>query len=237
MFELFIYINSNPRRIPDFKFCLSKNIENPRINSINILSEAALPVISEMPKVRKFKVTRWPSYKDFFDIANEYYTGKHIIVSNADIFFDETLAHLDGFSLKGVFLHLTRKEVNGNPEDLNFFGQGLGAGDSWFFQAPCWTKLSHTKIGTPYCDHIIWQGAAKAGYRVFNPCLNINGWHKHPMRDYHTDNRLYNEVLSYHGVSTGKDLDSRYDIKTWHFVKFCTVKQMRTALSKRIKLS
>src|SRR5581483_3177903 len=80
-----------------------------------------------------------PTYGHCFALANELYRDQKIIVSNADIFFNETLSLLLNYDLNNKFLALTRWNVlkDFSIEPYYWFGQKVECSqDTWIFKSP-----------------------------------------------------------------------------------------------------
>lgn len=177
------------------------------------------------PKITLHEIKTWPTFRNLFDIVNIKHRDKKVIIANADIYFDETLKKLDDISLKNKFLHITRKELPGNPARVNFFKQGIGAGDVWAFQAPIniTNHLADARLGTHFCDHFISQSAKRAGYILYNPCLTVNCWHKHQFRNQAEEGKSYNKFMQSEGVYSWRELAVKYGAEIPFFVKFCNI--------------
>ena len=84
------YKDKNSERQKEIDFCLDKNISNGFIDKIYILSETDdVPFTSNKLKIITHKR---PTFKDFFNIINEFTKEDDInILTNTDIFLDETI--------------------------------------------------------------------------------------------------------------------------------------------------
>lgn len=240
MFDLFTYIKDASPRIGDFEYCLKRNVANPLLTSVNVLTQnpAELQVVfHELLKTNKVylhEYDHWPTFNDFFWLINKKYPNRKVIVANGDIHFDDTLELLAWVDLEFKFLHITRKELPGNPGYVNFFELGIGAGDTWVFNSPITMKndLANVKIGDLACDHFVSQAAMRSGYRLYNPCLSINCWHKHPNRDKKKEAKAYKDFMKNEKVAGDEALGRKYGIQCPFFVKFCDI----YAVDKQIKL-
>lgn len=131
-----------------------------------------------------------PTFNYCFTLANEQYANSKVIISNADIYFNNTLYLLSDYNLNNKFIALTRWNVtptgslkifkqfdkNGNfRADWTYYSQ-----DAWIFQTPI-QKFNYDAIalGTLYCDGMIAYQADQVGLNVFNPCYSIQCCHLH----------------------------------------------------------
>ena len=184
---------------------------------------------------------KWPQYNDLFKQANKY-KDKLSIIANGDVFFDDSLRHAEPLDWeRKLFLHITRREASliHDPSE-NHFGihswkdevkecstdgcvnhlsllemnpdSFRGSADAWIFKAPIKLFGENVQIGTSFCDHAISSLAENAGYKVRNPCLDINVNHLHASRERH--NKATEEV------SYGNH------IKIPYLVKPCNIKEI-----------
>ena len=104
--NLFInyYIDKNQDRAKEIDECLKKNIKNPLIDKIIIVTEENVTdeLLNNLnKKIKIIQVNSRPTYVDFFNYANEISSyGDIAIVANSDIYFDETLKYLDIVNFK-----------------------------------------------------------------------------------------------------------------------------------------
>ena len=92
---------------------MTKNLLNPFITQIHILTEedidfSSFPFASE--KINQIILGRRLTFRDAFEYANVNLFGKKCIVSNSDIFFDDTLHRLVKGNLENKMLALLRWE-------------------------------------------------------------------------------------------------------------------------------
>jgi hypothetical protein len=118
------------------------------------------------------------TYGDFFKIANEKYPSSKIIVTNADIFFNETLWALKDYDLTNKFLALTRWDVLADGSLK--MRRDRDSQDTWIFSTPLKKfKNDNVMLGVVGCDPEIAYHAHESGLRVINPCLTIRCCHLH----------------------------------------------------------
>jgi hypothetical protein len=180
---LFTAFDLNKERINDFLYCLEKNCGNRFIDLIYVFfdkDKGQIDVKNNKIRVHDFK-TR-PTITEFAQVANTRHANEIVMFANADIYFDDSLEKLTCANLNNVLVHLTRRELPGNPEEENFFRMKDVAADTWIFKAPLRARID-VPIGTLWCDHIIPQIAQAAGYKVIDPVLSVTSWHKHANRD------------------------------------------------------
>lgn len=159
--------------------CLSRNVENSQINKIYAFYENTpkdLPGVFFNNKVEIVSIKERPSFKQFFDFANQHLKGKLVIIANTDIYFDDTLKKLDDFDFTNHLMCLTRYNVYDTG-----WRRHIESHDSWIFRSPINIKIpDDVKIGYGACDIVIQRIACGTpGLAVSNPSLDIKTWHLH----------------------------------------------------------
>eukprot|EP01038_Epipyxis_sp_PR26KG_P006209 gene6209-8553_t len=93
---------------------LMKNLLNPMIEEIALLTEKEYDFKSfpNSFKIRQYVIGMRLTFKYAFLFANEYLVGKTVILANADIYFDHTLARLSNVSMN-------KKEISHNNDNIN----------------------------------------------------------------------------------------------------------------------
>ncbi|MFA5306442.1 MAG: hypothetical protein WC365_03250 [Candidatus Babeliales bacterium] len=182
-----LYNEKNDQRATEFITCMENNLRNSSIDTIHVLYDTAKDdkqgsVILTYLKSRNITISYIPeraTYGDFFKLANERYSRCKIIVSNADIFFNETLTALEPYDVSNKFLTLTRWNVDRDGTLVAFDPTG-GCQDTWIFQTPL-PKFENDaiKIGILECEHAIAYQAKQSGLELCNPSLSIQCCHLH----------------------------------------------------------
>jgi hypothetical protein len=198
-----LYNEKHEKRYLEFMTCLEKNLKNPSIDTIHVAydiskDDANGSVILNYLTSKNIKISyisERASFGDLFEIANKEYPNSKVIVSNADIFFNETLTLLEPYDLRNKFLALTRWNVRGDGTLVEFFARG-NSQDTWIFQLPLPKfEIDSIKLGILDCDLAIAYQACKSGLILFNPSLSIQCCHLHlsEMRNY-ARNFPYNDL-------------------------------------------
>ena len=207
-----LYNEKNEERAKEYIYCLEKNVKNDRIKTVHIIYDTSKDdeklFILNYLKSKNLPITyinTRPSYAFCFDLANTHYPDSKVILSNADIYFDETLFFLDGCSLSKTFLAITRWNEEG---DGSLFLQNIlldkkrcGSQDTWIFSTPIKIFGKNIMLGVLGCDATIAYEAYKNGLTVQNPCLSIITRHLHlsssrnymPSFRYPSSNYYYSE--------------------------------------------
>lgn len=182
-----LYNETHPKRIQEYVTCMEKNLSNQRIAHIHVIyhyvpgeKSAILDYLLSKNISIDFVSVR-PTYGSMFDLINTYYAGKKIILSNADIYCNETLALLDNYDLTNTFLALSRWQVKPDGSLTPYFTTPIMySQDTWIFKAPI-KKFTNDaiEIGTCGCDSKIAYQAFLSGMKVVNPCGSIQCCHLH----------------------------------------------------------
>jgi len=183
------YIDKNKERQLEIDKCLKNNTDNEYIDEILLLCESTPPIIDK--KIKIIENNR-PTFKDFLFYINKNTSEDDInILSNTDIFFDDSLNDLKQFPIEGKVLCLLRWEryKNGKSEIKI---KRPDCQDSWIFKGKInmkdmWLDFHMGKLG---CDNRICYEFKQAGYKLENPCFLIQSHHLH-----NTQTRNYKETL------------------------------------------
>ena len=160
----------NTSRRDEFIYCLNKNNDNPLITKVIVFVDGLTDYqfIRGYDKFTPIQYSGRASYKDFFEYANTYNTGM-TIVSNLDIYFDNTLEKLSNYNFDNTVLALSRTDL------ISTCSQ-----DAWIFK----TQLNTAgfdcdfHLGNPGCDNRIAYELHK-NYDVINACFQIKIHHMH----------------------------------------------------------
>ena len=188
-----LYNEKNLTRVQEYITCLQKNLAHPSIEKIHILYDTSNDTkdnpsaLLEFIKNNSIEVTlieKRATYQDCFNLANNSYLNSTIIVSNGDIYFNESLNSLNNYDLTNKFLALTRWNLTENNNLVQTYGTAnkplYCAQDAWIFTSPLKPfPNAHISLGILGCDCAIALQAKKAGLTVLNPCLSIQCCHLH----------------------------------------------------------
>jgi hypothetical protein len=179
------YVDPYPARCAEFLECIHRNASSSSIDRIHIFVEDPIQInvlTEQYPAFRLRKVTLVPhgrrvTYRDLFTYANAQLQGRPVIIANADIFFDHTLARLDGYDLRGELLCLSRWDVQSDGRARLF--DYSDSQDAWIFDSPIPEFHCMFNLGVPGCDNRIAWEAQRAGLRLLNPSRSVRANHLH----------------------------------------------------------
>ena len=199
------YKPTNKDRSLEIDKCLFKNYNNKYIHKIYLLNDFLydLPLQDKKNKIEQiivdFGEDKRLNYNYAIQFINEKLKNNICILSNSDIYFDNSLSKINNLTISNNFYALLRydEDIKGNK---NIFKRhGIPRDDSqdcWIFRSPLnidLSKLNFT-LGTPGCDSIITNIVHECGIKVSNPSLDIISTHVH-----NTNYRTYNDSDVIHG--------------------------------------
>ncbi len=182
MVRLFInyFNNSNPHRQQEYLECLSKNLSNPHLNEIILLLENKIQdKILNNEKIKKEYTNKRPTFSNFFKVINKYATKDDIsIISNSDMYFDETIKEIKRMDLRDKVLCLSRWDVDAKG-NVKLFNRD-DSQDVWIFKSKVVRGVvAEFCLGIPGCDNKIAYELDKVGYSVYNPSKLVKCYHLH----------------------------------------------------------
>lgn len=178
--------NTHPIRLKEIKKSLKKNIENPYIKEIILLNEENIELDSDLDKskIKQEIINNRLSYKIAFDYAKKYIDKDEIVIlSNSDIWFDETLDLVNNYNLNNKVISLTRYDLKDN-NSYELFNKH-NSQDCWIFKNPICLQYNYNfQLGKGGCDNrIAWiiNNSKKNNikYEILNPAKSIKSYHEH----------------------------------------------------------
>jgi hypothetical protein len=146
-------------RTEEFVECVRRNSANPYVSQITVFVEDQMPAFEAQarfpalahPKVKLVRYGRRLTYADLFAYANRHIANTKVIVTNADIFFDETLEQLDSERIKGQMICLSRWDEGVDGEPIHY--DRPDSQDAWIFEPPLPQFDCNFCLGKPGCDN------------------------------------------------------------------------------------
>jgi hypothetical protein len=217
------YIDKNPNRQLELDFVLKKNIDNFFIKEIVLLCEQ-LPKTELPEKVKIIHVGKRLRFDELIVFANSHVIDGIKILSNSDIFFDQTLEKIEQKLDEKLVYCLTRWDL---LEDGNLvFYENFKSQDAWVFSGKLIENIGNYYMGLPGCDNRFAKELMDSGYNIKNPSLTIKAIHVHKsnLRNYHkTADRVIGEYayplpteLKNHKTEWGQKKEDEVRLKYLH---------------------
>ena len=234
-------------RYQEIHQCLENNINNQLIENIILFYETddinnikfnlyQHPKIKIVPVITKKK--RDISFNLLAKYANQNLINQYCIISNNDIYFDNTLEKIYQikFIEKNLFVSLTRKNVKNYLDcNGNIWKPHSASQDTWIFISPIKLMNNEINLGWIQCDNII-SADYQLNYNVVNPHYDINCWHLH---QYNNTQQLLNEYnYNYQHKMTKIDLQNIYTINNTNYqIKKIIKEIVKPKIEKKINLN
>jgi len=187
------YLTNNIDRQIEIETCLINNLNNNMLKKIYLLNDKHydLNFSDNENKIIQIIVDddnkKRLSFDYVINFINSNLKDEICILSNSDIYFDDTLILLKNYNFNNKFFGLTRY-------DNNKLIYKADSQDSWFFKSPLNIDLSkcNFKFGHPGCDNRLAFIVKESEYEVINPCYSIKTHHLHKskFRTYNEKNRV-----------------------------------------------
>jgi hypothetical protein len=167
------YPEAGPARRAELLECLRRNVACAAIGEVCILVEGNVDFLPDSPKMRTKAVGARPTYSNFFAwIAEAAASDDVSIISNSDIWFDESIAVANRVVGSRDCLALARWS------DGRLFNRN-DSQDAWIFRGHLRMVAGDFPLGVPRCDNRLLYELQTAGYRVSNPAFSIRARHVH----------------------------------------------------------
>ena len=206
------YKSSNEKRNDEINKCLIKNFENKFIKKIYLLNNEKFNlnfINNHKNKIIQVVISNDINYKlkynDAIHFINGYLKNEICILSNSDIYFNETLSLINNDNINNKFFALLRYDEN-EKGDISIFSQyNIPRDDSqdcWIFKSPLNIDLNklNFSLGTLGCDsifaYIVYDSNTDVDTKtnISNPSYDIISIHVH-----NTGFRTYDEKTRLHG--------------------------------------
>lgn len=201
------YIPNHIERKKEIDICLMNNFNNKYISNIFLLNNKIYDIDfinDKYEKIKQIIINNDEDYKllfsDAIDYINKNFKDRICILSNSDIYFDNTLSKINNKNINNRLFALLRYDEDIYHKKNLFSLYNLprkDAQDCWIFRSPLKIDINklHFSFGTLGCDNIFAKLIYDTGLFIINPCYDIISTHVH-----HTNFRTYVETNRLHGT-------------------------------------
>jgi hypothetical protein len=199
------YDSKHIERQKEIDCCLLHNIQNQYIDDIYLLNIHIFD-LSHLPdpknKIHQIIISYDSNYQlrynDAIRYINHHFINKICILSNSDIYFNETLHKINSISLHNRLFALLRYDEDIDGKKHLFSRHNLprtDSQDSWIFRSPLKIDIHRLdfSMGTLGCDNIFATIVYESNIQISNPCYDIETIHVHRTnyRTYSIENRIH----------------------------------------------
>lgn len=183
-----LYKSKFEERNAEMMEALNKNLACEHIHKITVFLDGDI----EVPAHEKINVvpnTVRMTFSNYFEYINEVSQNEICCISNADIYFDDSLKCINDME-DDYFVALSRNDILNHPVSKDEMLRDCSQ-DSWFIKTnkPIPKQLiedSDFYLGEVRCDNRIAFWCLVNGYKPINPCLLFTGQHIHKNFDTRT---------------------------------------------------
>jgi hypothetical protein len=183
---------------------------------------------SALAKIRFVSLLHRLTYSDFFNyvISAEVPENTYVALTNADIYFDNSIANIWSISMDNRMLALLRYEHSDDgPMKARLFGPRPDSQDTWIFSAASikqrnWNTQQLEKfnyqLGIPGCDNSFTTDMIREKFFTVNPAGTIRTYHYHSsrIRNYTQKDVLWRPIYIYITPSAITDLEQINNFNT-----------------------
>jgi hypothetical protein len=174
--------SSNPSIQADINQVLTHNLQHPRMDALLLLNEKIYD-FQNLPNphhLHQIDIGRRLTFADAFHYANQNYPGRVVIIANADIYFDDSLAKLADNEhiyeyLNGRALALLKWKDHASMQSLQL---RTDSQDAWILRTPIKEEVIRLSrelvLGSVRCDNRLAMILTQAGYEVINPAFAVH---------------------------------------------------------------
>ena len=189
------FIPDNKQRKNELKQCMYYNAKNKHITKIHLLNEKLYTKEElgvhkcgkdDYMKIVQKNIEKRLSFKILLDYIKKEKIKGYIVISNTDIFFDQTVNNIRKTSLhktKGVYCQVRYEFKDREVRKNKLFGCGRAdSQDVWILHSnflPEKINVFNFRFGVPGCDNKLVYLFLILGYKVYNDPMFIRCYHNH----------------------------------------------------------
>jgi hypothetical protein len=225
------YKNPRPERAEELDMCFLENVYSKEFDHIHIFAQSPLPIEEVPTNVSIIPIGDRLTYQYYINYAtNNIPEGDIVVLSNADIFFDESITKVKDINLSDKVLALTRFcPYHGHWIDehgrVTLYHNHNRSQDVWIWKNTLQMLKGdyNFKLGTLGCDNKIAYQFTLDGYQVWNPSLSIIVYHKHRERNDEVDHRLTGPMVWHPRPYLLPNACSLEDVVTSDYKQYITI--------------
>jgi hypothetical protein len=185
------FVHKDPVRRSELAECLRRNSENPLFSRVILLNERVYAREDGVPasaKILQENIGKRLTYQEVFRYIRASGLRGYFVVSNSDIFFDETIENVRMSSMhetKSAFA-LLRHEYDGKTDLARcpLFGPRFDSQDAWIFHSSQMVSEREERaflfeLGKPGCDNKLAYILSVLGYTIINDPAFVKIYHYH----------------------------------------------------------
>jgi len=195
MINLYVnfYQDKNPERQEELTYCLKANIATEQIDRVYIFLEEkdlefTQDIVGESEKVRLLKVSKRPSYNDYFKFTHRHPEDINIIANTDIIIGAKGLKQLNRWNWKNYCLALSRWDlIEGLERHEAKHYNHSDSQDTWILKGAFPDiPLANFTLGVAGCDNRIAYELSKH-FHMVNAAHTVKTYHYHitGIRNYH----------------------------------------------------
>lgn len=182
---------SAKKRFQEIKDCLTMNCACSSIDKIILINEKDYSNewknVQNSNKIHQVITGRRLTYGDFLGyVCENVPENVFTVLSNADIYFDESLTNLWKMNLKERMLALLRWDDDGRGANhASIFGPRADSQDTWIFlsdsiRQTAWNMSDFDfQLGQVGCDNAFAGSILRNRFLITNPAMTIKSYHLH----------------------------------------------------------
>jgi hypothetical protein len=213
--------HSNKKRHLEIKQCLIKNCTCPHIDKIILLNEKDFSTewknIKGSEKIKQVIINKRLTYANFLEyVHNTVPDNTFVALSNADIYFGDSLLDLWKINLNDKMLALLRWDDDGNG-NTNIFGPRSDSQDSWLFLSNSIKsrKWDYSKfnfqLGQAGCDNAFAGHILRNRFVISNPAMTFKTFHIHNTNIRNYDKKDYIRADVYINITPTFMIDTKQE--------------------------
>jgi len=210
------------KRHQEIKECLRQNVLCSHIDKIVLINEKDYSneynKYCSSPKIQQVVTRKRLTYGDFLEyVYTNVPNGVYVILSNADIYFGDSLLELWNINMNDKMMGLLRWDIDADG-DAKIFGPRADSQDSWIFlsdsiKSRTWDfSKFNFQLGQPGCDNAFSAQIFRQKFMLCNPSLVFKSYHLHNtnIRNYHVRDSILTDL--YINIAPTYIIDSKQEI-------------------------